>query len=39
MRYLVIPVVLVLMLFYLADQYFTHGAYYAAFQYTIRSLF
>jgi hypothetical protein len=39
MRYLVIPVILVLVLFYLADQYFTHGAYYAAFQYAIRSLF
>jgi hypothetical protein len=39
MRYLVVPVILVLMLFYLADQYFTHGAYYAALRYTVRSLF
>jgi hypothetical protein len=39
MRYLVVPVILVVVLFYLADQRFTHGAYYAAFRSTIRNLF
>jgi hypothetical protein len=36
MRYLVVPVLLVLLLFYLADQYFTHGAYFNAFAGNIR---
>jgi hypothetical protein len=39
MRYLVMPAILAVALFYLADQYFTHGAYYAAFRSTVRNLF
>jgi hypothetical protein len=39
MRYLVVPVILVVLFFYLADQYFTHGAYFGALSDWVRSLF
>ena len=39
MRYLVVPVFLVVLLFYLADQYFTQGAYFEALRSAVMSLF
>lgn len=39
MKYLLVPVLLAVMLFYLADQYFTHGAYFSAFRDWLQNLF
>ena len=39
MRYLVVPVALGLLLFYLADQRFTHGAYFDALENWVANLF
>jgi len=39
MRYLVVPVIIGLVLFYLADQQFTHGAYFNALQNWVESFF